>query len=120
MVEPQAIAKLMSEKPAHAEALANSLARVWCPLKGLECKDLGDNMFLFTFNQPTGKRRALEDGPWEFDKSILVVEDFVPSKMLREYEFRWVPVWVRVFNLPLGMMCREAGEAIGGFLGETL
>src|SRR4051812_48911495 len=40
--------------------------------------------------------------------------------MLREYEFRWVPVWVRVFNLPLGMMCREAGEAIRGFLRETL
>lgn len=49
-----------------------------------------------------------------------MVEDFVPTKTLSEYEFRWIPVWVRVFNLPLGMMCWEAGEAVGGFMGETL
>lgn len=120
MVEPQVIAKLMSDKPAYAEGLANALARVWCPLKGLDCKDMGENTFLFTFHQPVGKRKALADGPWEFGKCLLVVEDFVPSKTLKEYEFRWVPVWVRIFNLPLGMMYREAGEAIGGFMRETL
>lgn len=120
MVEPQAIAKLMSDKPAHTKGLANALARVWCPLKGLDCKDMGENIFIFTFFQPAGKRKALDDGPWEFGKSLLVVEDFVPSKTLKEYEFRWVPVWVRIFNLPLGMMCREVGEVIGGFIGETL
>ncbi|KAE8804478.1 retrotransposon unclassified [Hordeum vulgare] len=110
----------MSEKPAHAEAVENALARAWCPLKGLDCKDMGENTFLFTFHQPSGKRKAIEDGLWEFGKSLLVVEEFVPSKTLKEYEFRWIPVWVRIFNLPLGMMCREAGEAIGGFMGETL
>jgi hypothetical protein len=32
-------------------------------MRGVTCKDLGENMFLFTFNQAVGKRRALEDGP---------------------------------------------------------
>lgn len=50
IVVPQAITKLKSDKPAHVEALNNSLARVWYPLKGLECKVLGDNIFLFTFH----------------------------------------------------------------------
>lgn len=116
--EPQAIAKLFSDKPAMADALAGALAKAWCPMKGLDCKDLGDNVFLFTFHQQSGKRKALEDGPWEFGKSVLVVEDFVPTKTVKDYEFRWIPIWVRVFDLPLSMMCRDAGEAIGNFMGK--
>ena len=81
---------------------------------------MGDNIFLFTFHQQSGKRKALEDGPWEFGKSLLVVEDFDPSKTIKDYEFRQVPVWVRVFDLPLGMMCREAGEAIGDVIGKVM
>ncbi|KAI4995283.1 hypothetical protein ZWY2020_035186 [Hordeum vulgare] len=61
MVEPQAIAKLMSEKPAHAEAVANALARAWCPLKGLDCKDMGEHL-LVHLSSTLGKRKAIEDG----------------------------------------------------------
>jgi hypothetical protein len=55
--------KVFSEKLVSAEGLTNALGRIWCPMRGVTCKDLGENMFLFTFNQAVGKRRALEDGP---------------------------------------------------------
>ena len=48
-VEPQAVAKILAEKPVRADALEMSLGHVWCPIKGVECKDLGENWFLFTF-----------------------------------------------------------------------
>lgn len=41
--EPQAVAKVLAEKPVRADALESSLGRVWCPLRGVECKDLGEN-----------------------------------------------------------------------------
>jgi hypothetical protein len=47
--EPQAMAKVLTEKPVRADALEMSLGKVWCPIKGVECKDLGENRFLFTF-----------------------------------------------------------------------
>jgi hypothetical protein len=119
-VDPQAIAKLMSDKPAHAEAMEEALGRIWCPLRGLQCKDLGENIFLFTFHQESGKRKALHDGPWMFSKSLLVVEDFVPSKTLKQYEFRTVPIWVRIFSLPLGDMNRATGEILGAEIGDFL
>ncbi|KAE8788049.1 putative caffeine synthase 2 [Hordeum vulgare] len=68
MVEPQALAKLLSEKPVFVEAMAETLGRIWCPIKGLECKEVGENIFLFTFGQESGKRLALEGGAvgvWE-------------------------------------------------------
>ena len=51
-VELQVIAKLIQDKSVHVEALANALARVWCPLKGMDCKDMGENVFMFMFPNP--------------------------------------------------------------------
>jgi hypothetical protein len=87
-------------------------------MRGVICKDLGDNLFLFTFNQAAGKRRALEDGPWMFGKDLVVMADFDESKALDESEFIYIPIWVRISKLPFGMMNKAVGEAIGGEIGE--
>jgi hypothetical protein len=63
--EAQELGKIFSEKPIHAEGIAASLGRVWCPLKGVRCKALSGNVFLFTFLHESGKRKALFDGPWQ-------------------------------------------------------
>ena len=49
--DPQAVGKLFSEKPAHAGVIGQTLGRIWCPIKGLDCKELETNVFLFTFRQ---------------------------------------------------------------------
>jgi hypothetical protein len=59
-VELQAIGKSMSKKETYPRALANAIGLIWCPMKGTECKDLGENMFLFTFHQAGGKRTPSE------------------------------------------------------------
>jgi hypothetical protein len=59
MAEPQVIEKVMAEMLVAPETLERTLGRVWCPIKGINCKDLGENHFLFTFLQASSKRRAL-------------------------------------------------------------
>jgi hypothetical protein len=85
---------------------------VWCPIKGIECKALGDNKFLITFLQESGKRNALEEGPWMISKELVVVADVDRRKTLDAIEFVFVPIWVRILNLPIGMMNKEAGVTI--------
>ncbi|KAI5016311.1 hypothetical protein ZWY2020_006162 [Hordeum vulgare] len=119
MVEPQALAKLLSEKPVFVEAMAETLGRIWCPIKGLECKEVGENIFLFTFGQESGKRLALEGGPWEFGSDLLVFEEFIASKRPEDYSFDTIPIWVRIMRLPLGMMCKESGEVTGSLIGDV-
>ena len=72
----QAVGKLFSGKAGYADGMAQSLGKIWCPLKGIRCKELGDNFFLFSFLQPSGKRRATTEGPWEFGGDLLIVVDF--------------------------------------------
>lgn len=74
--DPQAVGKVLTEKPIRADALEAALGRVWCHLKGIECKDQGENRFLITFLQGSGKRKAMEDGPWMFGKDLIILAEF--------------------------------------------
>jgi hypothetical protein len=118
--DAQAIGKLLSEKPALAGAMENALGPIWCPMKVIDVKDLGENVFLFTFHQSMGKKKAVEGGPWMFDKALLVMEEYDASKAIDEYEFNKIPIWVRIFKLPLGMMSRKTGEDLGNQIGEWM
>jgi hypothetical protein len=116
----QAVGRVLAERLVNAEGLSQALGRIWCPIKGVSCKDLGENHFLFTFHQASGKRRALEDGPWMFGKDLVVMVDFDQSKALEELCFAFIPIWVRMSKLPFGMMNRAEGEAIGGEMVEFM
>ena len=54
--DPHAIGKVLSDKSVNAEGLAQTLGRIWCPMRGIiMCKDLGNNHFLITFHLPPGR-----------------------------------------------------------------
>ena len=118
--DPQVVGKILSAKPIPPMAVVQSVGRVWCPLRGIECKDLGNNHFLITFKQTSGKRRAIDDGPWVVGKDLIVVAEFDGSKTLEEINFTIVPFWVKILKVPLGMLGREAGEILGEEIGEVL
>ncbi|KAM0929490.1 hypothetical protein ACQ4PT_001559 [Festuca glaucescens] len=82
--ELKAFRKVMSEKPANAEGVKRFLSPIWCPLEGMRCKEVKDNVFLVTFFQESGKRKALDEGLWNFNNDLLVMADFDPTKALDE------------------------------------
>jgi hypothetical protein len=90
----QAIGKLFSEKLAHPNSLEQALGKIWCSMMGIDCKSLGENKFLFTFHQASGKKKALEEGPWNLSKELVVVADLDESKNLDEIEFTHIPIWI--------------------------
>ncbi|KAK1694057.1 hypothetical protein QYE76_010754 [Lolium multiflorum] len=120
-VELKAIGKVLSEKPVYAEGLAQSLGKVWSPLKEVRCKDMGGNKFMFTFMYESGKRKALHDGPWMVNNNdLIVMVEFDLEKSLEEYVFDTIPIWIRVMKLPLGWMNRDTGLELGNMVGEGI
>lgn len=116
----QALGRLLSERLAHPDALERALGRLWCPLKGIECKALGENKFLITFLQASGMRKALEERPWVFSNELLVLAELDEEKSIDEIEFTHIPIWIRILKLPIGMMNKATGEAVGKEVGEFL
>lgn len=116
----QAVGKLFSERLAKSKYFGRTLAVVWRPFSRVECKDMGRNRFLFTFHEEASKKKALENGPWMFNKNLLVMEDFVPSNTIDEYDFKMIPIWVGAYGIPMGMMSMETGDLLGEQIGEVL
>jgi hypothetical protein len=114
----QAVGKVFAERLVNVDGLAQTLGKIWCPIKGVVCKDLGENHFMFTFLQASRKRRALDDGPSMFGKDLVVMVDYNAEKTLEELVFAFIPIWVRVSKMPFGMMNKATGEAIGREMGE--
>lgn len=46
--------------------------------------------------------------------------DYDERKTIEEMVFAFIPIWVRVFKLPMGMMNKMTGEAIGRELGKFM
>jgi len=53
-------------------------------------------------------------------KELLVVMEFDEVKLVDEFDFSVVPIWMRVECLPLGLMNRAAARAIGDDVGEFM
>jgi hypothetical protein len=79
-----------------------------------------ENKFLITFFQESGKKKALDKGPLMILKELLVVADVDRKKTLDEIEFVYVPIWIRIMNLPIGLRNKEAGMTIEKEIGELM
>lgn len=45
--------------------------------------DMGTRLVMVEFESPVDKVRVIRDGPWHFDKALLLIKDFVAEQKLR-------------------------------------
>ncbi|OEL37658.1 hypothetical protein BAE44_0001323, partial [Dichanthelium oligosanthes] len=70
-----------------------------------------------SFKRANSKAAGKREGPWMMSKELLMMDG---TKSFEEIDFSYIPIWVRIPNLPHGMMNRVAGETIGGEIGEFM
>lgn len=104
------------------------MSKEWCRHWAKFCvhrEGLGLRSWEITFScslscNAGGGRRAITKGPWEFGGDLLIVVDFDETKRLKDLVFTHFPVWVRVYNLPFGLMNVDTGRLIGNKIGKAL
>lgn len=60
------------------------------------------------------------NGPWTFDKSLLVLEVPRSNQRTTELSFKKVPFWIMLINLPMGFRNELAVGKIGKELGDFI
>lgn len=60
--DPQAVGKVLSEKPVRAESIEAALGKIWCPIRGVECKELETIIFSSRSYRRRGRREHLMMG----------------------------------------------------------
>lgn len=111
------VGRLMTEKPIKFNVLKDTIAAIWRPGKGLNIKEANPNLFLFQFFHEVDINRVMEDGPWAFEQSLLVLRRLKPSESPFEVPLTQTEFWVQAHKLPAGFFTEKIAKAIGNSLG---
>ncbi|GJX64729.1 reverse transcriptase domain-containing protein [Tanacetum coccineum] len=60
-----------------------------------------DGVFLFKFSTKEGLEQVLQKGPWMIRHSPILLSKWSPTLSLKKGEVNKVPVWVKLFNVPV-------------------
>ncbi|CAH9148570.1 unnamed protein product [Cuscuta epithymum] len=96
------------------------MASRWRPGRGMTIKEIGEKKYLVNFNHVLDMNRVLEDGPWLFERDLILMKaiqlDDIPESMnLFEASF-----WVQVHNAPIKFRNLGSAKKIGNFLGSFI
>ncbi|GJR53596.1 reverse transcriptase [Tanacetum coccineum] len=65
-------------------------------------------------------KRVLEDGLWSFERNLVVLKSIDNDEQPSEHEMKKVPLWIRLFNVPLSRRNKSHVGGIAAKLGEVL
>ena len=115
-----AILKVMTQKSISFEALRKNLRMLWKTNKWVNFSELEAELVLVEFGDGKDKRKILDMSPWNFEKQLVIIQEFEGELTPMEMELKWSPFWIQIFNLPLMSRTKETGWAIGSSLGEVM
>ncbi|KAF8394791.1 hypothetical protein HHK36_018727 [Tetracentron sinense] len=93
--------------------MKSTVERIW-KLKGaVEVFSLDNGFFIFKLNCVEDKERILEGGPWYIRNSPLILREWDRKVSLEKLDFKEMPVWVKIYNLPLFLWTsRDLGSLV--------
>ncbi|KAL4295983.1 hypothetical protein GQ457_12G013380 [Hibiscus cannabinus] len=115
--EKWVVGKLISPSIVDSGLLIRVFFAVWKETPLEEASPLGPNLFLFKFKQEEFRDSVLNRCPWSFDGELLALKPFDGLLSPSEYNFHPLHIWLRVYQVPLGLMTQQMGEKIGNTMG---
>ncbi|KAL5857646.1 hypothetical protein ACOSQ3_005104 [Xanthoceras sorbifolium] len=107
------VGKIISSKIINREAFCTVIPKIWKMAQDVEIEVLSTNVFVFHFRNLRDRQRILTGGPWNFDRSLLVLEQPRGNGYVDTMSFSMVEFWVQVHNVPLVCMTKDIGLFIG-------
>ncbi|OMP03234.1 hypothetical protein COLO4_10561 [Corchorus olitorius] len=114
------IGKLLSRRAVNIDVMRNVLHMVWKLSGGLQVREIGEKLYIFQFESEVEKERVYQQGPWNFNKALLVLKNYDAFISVEEIKLEWCAFWIQVHDLPLGFMTESVGKAIGDSFGEVI
>lgn len=114
------IGKLLSNRLITISAIKKAMNGAWKTRKKFEVEFAGKNVYAFKFQSQEDRDWVLNNGPWLFDKSLVILEEPKVDQRISELKFNKMTFWLRLINLPVGFQNRYAAELIGNKIGEFI
>lgn len=100
-------------------ALFDDMRRAWRLRADMSYKSLRNNMFIITFSAEGDYNFVLQGGPWIHRGDALLVAQFDGITSPSSVPLEVVPIWIRIYDLPLALMTKARGIMYGSKLGQV-
>lgn len=80
--------------------------------------DIGGGLMMVEFEYKQDKNRVLKEGPWNFNRCLLLVWEFDSSLQTKNICINEASFWIRVYDLPLMARNEYVGKLIEEALGK--
>ncbi|GJT01521.1 zinc knuckle CX2CX4HX4C containing protein [Tanacetum coccineum] len=77
-------------------------------------------LYFFKFKTEEGLQNVIENGPWLVDQKPLFVQRWVAGICLEKLEPSRIPLWVKIFNVPLEAWNKEGISRIASRIGTPI
>jgi len=67
------VRKLWTESPFNIRTFKQTMIQAWRSRNHIEIQDLNKNMFLFKFESKREAEQVWKNGPWSFDRNLLIL-----------------------------------------------
>ncbi|CAL5332213.1 unnamed protein product [Camellia sinensis] len=81
---------------------------------------IDNSFFIFKVKSEEAMDTILEDGPYYVGARLIVIKKWQPGLKLTKCEFSSVPLWVKLYNVPLELWSEEGLGYIASILGTPL
>lgn len=112
--------KVCSVRPMKMFVLEKMMPRAWGLHKEARFRDMGSNIFVVHLGSEGDWRHVLNNGPWQFDFSVLIMKEYEGNIRPSEMVFENIDIWVRVSDLPPDKRCEAFGTALGNWIGKVV
>ncbi|WJX41610.1 hypothetical protein P8452_28938 [Trifolium repens] len=110
--------KLWTDSPFNVRAFKQTMIQAWRLKNQVEVEDLKKNLFLFWFATKKDADLVLKNGPWSFDRNLLILNRVSGDEQPADLEMNKVAFWVRVYELPLKVRSDSMAKKLGNIIGQ--
>ena len=112
--------RFLTTKPINWRAAKNLLRNTWKFGSDLRIIDVGEDLVQFKFTMESQVQWVLNNGPWSFDNSLLLLRRWERGMTANKVIFTHCLLWVQVWGLPFDLFSEEVGQEIGRGLGRVV
>lgn len=105
------LGKVLLSREINIGGLRAALHQVWKTLREVQIEEMGENIFLFKFRAEADKRNILAEGPWHFDRALIVLVEPRGIGEINKQSFTHASFWVQIHNIPILCMKEETKKS---------
>ncbi|CAJ2638278.1 unnamed protein product [Trifolium pratense] len=114
------VGKLWTEDHFNVRIFKQVVIQSWRLKNPVEIQDLSKNLFLFRFTSKRDLEMVLRNGPWSFDRNLVILKRISGEEQPSDLEMFTAEFWARIYDLPLKLrsdaMALRLGNTIGQFV----